>query len=266
MENREVNSMEKLANYLPVTVKDKNILITGGTTGIGRATAVLLASMGARVMIFGRHREELDEALEELDKTLKEPRKKGTNRFIGIAADVSDIEDVVTVFKRFDEEFGSIDVLINNAAIGYGSVLEGSHEDREYLLSTDVDGYLMCAHEAATRMKKIGGGHIVNIGSMSAEAREGGSSMYVAAKAAIRGFSSSLRKELNPHNIQVTLIEPRAVLTDMQKGSGEELKKKVEDKEMLEAKDIAGAILFCLSQPKRCSIVSLQIKPLMQKI
>jgi len=196
---------------------------------------------------------------------MKDPEKTEHNR-CGMAADVSNIEDVVTVFKRFDEEFGPIDVLINNAAIGYGSVLEGSHEEREYLLSTDVDGYLMCAHEAAKRMKKNGGGHIINIGSMSAEVREDGSSMYVAAKAAIRGFSASLRKELNPHNIQVTLIEPGAVFTDMQESPTQELLQKVENKEMLEAKDIAGAILFCLSQPDRCSIVSLQIKPLMQTI
>src|ERR1041384_7112273 len=100
--------MERLINYLPVTVEGKNILITGGTTGIGRATAILLTSMGARVMIFGRHRQELDETIEELDKILKEPDKAGNNRFIGMAADVSNIEDVVAVFKRFDEEFGPI--------------------------------------------------------------------------------------------------------------------------------------------------------------
>lgn len=258
--------MEKLINYLPVTVEDKNVLITGGTTGIGRATAILLTSMGARVMIFGRHRQELDEAIEELDKVLEEPDKAGNNRFIGMAADVSNIEDVVAVFNRFDEEFGPIDVLINNAAIGYGSVLEGSHEEREYMLSTDVDGYLICAHEAAKRMKKNGGGHIINIGSMSAEVQEKGSSMYVAAKSAIRGFSTSLRKELNPHNIHVSLIEPGAVFTEMQESPTEELVQKVKNEEMLEASDVARAIQFCLSQPNRCNIVSLEIKPLMQNI
>jgi NADP-dependent 3-hydroxy acid dehydrogenase YdfG len=181
-------------------------------------------------------------------------------------ADVSDIKDVEKVFKRFDKEFGTLDVLINNAALGYGSVEEGSHEERDYLLSTNVNGYLMCVHEAAKRMKEKETGHIVNIGSMSAEVMEDGSSVYVATKAAIQGFSTSLRKELNPYNIKVTLIEPGAVMTEMQEGSKEELEKKVADEEMLEAKDIAGAILFCLSQPNRCSIVNLQIKPLMQKI
>lgn len=263
---KEVSIMEKNANYPPVTIAGKNVLITGGTTGIGRATAILLASMGARIMIFGRHREELDEALERLNEAWGEREETGNNNVIGMIADASDKNDVEEVFKRFDEEYGEIDVLINNAAISYGSVLEGSHDDRNYLLSTNVDGYLMCVHEAAKRMKKKGSGHIVNIGSMSAESREGGSSMYVAAKAAIRGFSVSLRKELNPYNIKVTLIEPGAVLTEMQEGSAEELWKKVEDEKMLEAKDIAEAILFCLSQQNRCCIVSLQIKPLMQEI
>jgi NADP-dependent 3-hydroxy acid dehydrogenase YdfG len=251
--------MEKLSYYLPETVEGKNILITGGTTGIGKAAALLLASVGANVMIFGRHQKELDEAIEELEKT-------GNSKSYGMIADVSDIKDVEKVFKRFDKEFGTLDVLINNAALGYGSVEEGSHEERDYLLSTNVNGYLMCVHEAAKRMKEKETGHIVNIGSMSAEVMEDGSSVYVATKAAIQGFSTSLRKELNPYNIKVTLIEPGAVMTEMQEGSKEELEKKVADEEMLEAKDIAGAILFCLSQPNRCSIVNLQIKPLMQKI
>lgn len=251
--------MEKLSYYLPETVEGKNILITGGTTGIGKAAALFLASVGANVMIFGRHQKELDEAIEELEKT-------GNSKSYGMIADVSDIKDVEKVFKRFDKEFGTLDVLINNAALGYGSVEEGSHEERDYLLSTNVNGYLMCVHEAAKRMKEKETGHIVNIGSMSAEVMEDGSSVYVATKAAIQGFSTSLRKELNPYNIKVTLIEPGAVMTEMQEGSKEELEKKVADEEMLEAKDIAGAILFCLSQPNRCSIVNLQIKPLMQKI
>ena len=108
--------MKKLEDYLPESVEGKNILITGGTTGIGRAAAVMLASLGANVLIFGRHQEELNDALKDLKKT-------GNKHFTGMIADVSDRKHVENVFQTFDEEFGDIDVLINNAALSFGSVM-----------------------------------------------------------------------------------------------------------------------------------------------
>jgi NADP-dependent 3-hydroxy acid dehydrogenase YdfG len=247
-----------LFDYQPEPVADKSILITGGTTGIGRATAILLAAQGARVMIFGRHEQELKEALKDIEATGGEVK--------GLTADAANPEDIQRVFKEFDRKIGNLDILINNAALGYNSIMEGNYQEWQYILQTNLLGYMAMTHEAIERMKKNGWGHIVNIGSMSADVREKNSSVYVATKSGIEGFSEALRKEVNPLGIKVTLIEPGAVGTDMQPQSPEEQRQLIEKMEMLKAEDIAACVLYTITQPKRCDVVMLQIRPHLQSI
>ena len=109
-------------------------------------------------------------------------------------------------------------------------------------------------------------GHIVNIGSMSADVREEKSSVYVATKSGIQGFSQSLRNQINPDGIKISLIEPGAVDTDMQEESTKKKKEKVKNLEMLTADDIAVAVLYVISQPKRCDVVELKVRPHLQLI
>jgi NADP-dependent 3-hydroxy acid dehydrogenase YdfG len=253
------NLDQSLFNYQLEPVADKSILITGGTTGIGRSTAILLASQGARVMIFGRHQNDLDEAMKDIRETGGE--------VLGLTADVSDPEDIQRVFREFDQQMDKLDILINNAALGYGSITEGGYSEWDYILKTNLLGYMAMTHEAVERMKANGWGHIVNIGSMSADEREKDSSVYVATKAGIQGFSEALRKEVNPLGIKVTLIEPGAVGTDMQSEySPAEQRKRIEEMKMLRAEDIAACVLYTITQPKRCDVVSLQIRPHLQEI
>ena len=134
------------------------------------------------------------------------------------------------------------------------------------MIKTNLLGYIACTREALDRMKPHKAGHIVNIGSMSADVREQGSSIYVATKSGIQGFSESLRKEVNEAGIKVTLIEPGAVGTDMQPVSVPDQRQKEENLEMLKAEDIAAAVLFTLTQPKRCDVVDLKIRPHLQII
>jgi NADP-dependent 3-hydroxy acid dehydrogenase YdfG len=115
-------------------------------------------------------------------------------------------------------------------------------------------------------MKQKGGGDIVNIGSMSADVREEGSSIYVATKAAIQGFSEALRKEVSPGGIRVSLIQPGQTGSDMQATSPEEERQLQRNLEMLKAEDIADLVLFCLTRAQRTAVVSVDIRPLMQLI
>ena len=251
--------MENLKEYLPQSIAGKSILVTGGTTGIGRATAILLASQGANVLTFGTDQRHLDDAMKDIKNT-------ATGEAYGFIADVATEEGIEKIFAEVKARFNGLDILVNNAALPYGSVVEGNYKEWKRIIDTNLTGYLACAGEAYKIMKGKGEGHILNIGSMSADVREEGSSVYVAAKAGIQGFSESLRKQVNPEGIKVSLIEPGAVDTDMQAESTEDKKENVEKLEMLTADDIAVAVLYCLSQPKRCDIVDLKIRPHLQLI
>ena len=246
-------------DLLPESPKGKAVLVTGGTTGIGRAIVMLLAQQGANVVFFGHDKQHLHDALTDVNAI-------ATGKVFGFVADCSTGEGVAEVFKNVDEQLGRLDILVNNAAIGFGNVTGVSYADLQHVLNTNLLSYLACCAGAIERMEQAGSGHIVNIGSLSAQVREATGSVYVATKAAIRAYSESLRKEVNKNGIKVSLIEPGAVDTDMQQQPTDEKLKQVEDMEMLTATDIAVAVLYCLSQPKRSDVIELKIRPHLQII
>jgi NADP-dependent 3-hydroxy acid dehydrogenase YdfG len=236
----------------------KRILVTGGTTGIGRATALLLADRGAKVAIFGRHDKELNEALADL--------QTGGREVHGFTADQSQMADIGKIFQYVDTAFdGQLDVLVNNAAVAGGGATDESLDGIQNILASNLLGYVACAKEAIARMKGREGCHIVMIGSMSADVREEGGSVYVATKAGIQGFAEAFRKEANREGIKVSLIEPGAVGSDMQPNKRSHARR-AEKKEMLKAEDIAACVYYCLTQPPRCDVVEVKIRPHKQEI
>lgn len=237
------------------SVTGKAVLVTGGTSGIGRATVRLLAAQGARVLTFGRDEVELQATLAEIDGEVH-----------GVVADVSRLDDVREVFAEVDRYLDGLDVLVNNAALMRGDFRQQALEDMEYVVRTNVVGYLACAQEAVERMQKRGSGHVVLIGSMSADLREEEKSTYVATKGAIQAFSESLRKTVNPEGIKVSLIEPGRVATDLVGRSEEEMEEAISKLEMLRPEDVAAMVLYTLVQPRRCDVVSVQLRPLRQVI
>jgi NADP-dependent 3-hydroxy acid dehydrogenase YdfG len=248
--------------FEPETLEGKAVVITGGTTGIGRSTAQRLVADGAKVLIFGRHEQELNEALADI-----KANADGAE-VVGIVADTTKPEDIDRVFVTADEKFGGVDVLINNAAESAESILDSDYPEWQKVIQTNLLGYMATCRKAIDRMKNKHEGQIVNIGSLSAKVREKGSDVYVATKSAIEGFSEALRKEVNEMGIRVTLIEPGLVGTDMtvEKVAPSEQPRKEAEGQMLKAEDIAECVRYALIQPKRCDVVLVQIRPHMQTI
>lgn len=233
----------------------QRILVTGGTTGIGRATVALLSSHGARVFAVGRHEEELQASL---DAAPGHP--------VGVTADVSTQEGVDRLFAVLDNEIGGIDVLVACAGLPSRPLMEMDNGDWRYVVETNLMGYLACARAAVTRMQAANGGHLVFISSISPQVKVPGESVYAATKAGVDAFAETLRKELAESNVKVSVIQPGTVGSDMVEADDAEQRRMIDAAEMLAAEDIADAVLYVLSRADRTDVVSLRMEPRLQRI
>ncbi len=229
----------------------RRAIITGGTTGIGRAIAVLLASYGVRVFICGRTPEHLADALKRIDEV---------GEGDGINVDLAIAEDVDRFFEAAEAWLGAIDIAVINAAIPASALADSGESETRYQLDTDLTAYLICAQEAARRMNA--GSDIIFIGSMSAVSKGPGSSIYVAAKSGIQGFVPSFRKELAEEDIKVGLIEPGFTGADFQypEFPPEKQRELINADKMLRAEDIAAATHFMLTQPRRTAVSLMRVE------
>ena len=233
----------------------RKALITGGTTGIGRAIAILLASEGAKVFICGRDPRHLDDALQRIGEV-------GSGE--GISVDLARPESVDQLFKAADDYLGKLDIAIINAAVSAEDLAGTPEDDLYYQTAVDYTAYLATAKAALERM--AAGSDIIFIGSMSAVSREAGSSIYVAAKAGIQGFSEALREEVAEKDIKVGLIEPGFTGADLQYPDypPERQRDQIHQHKMLRAEDIAASVHFMLTQPRRTAVSLMRVETRLQ--
>jgi len=190
-------------------LKGSTALITGASRGIGRAIALYLAELGAQVAVnYASSEDDAHEVVELL-------KNKG-GRAVAIKADVADVQDVESMFGKVLNEFGDLHILVNNAGINRdGLLIRMKQEDWDAVLDTNLRGVYNCSKEAARIMIRKRRGKIINISSVVGVSGNAGQSNYAAAKAGIIGFSKAIARELAPRNIQVNVVAPGFIKTDM---------------------------------------------------
>lgn len=234
----------------------RKAVITGGTTGIGRAIAVLLASEGVDVFICGRDPQHLEDGLQRI-------REVGKGD--GISVDLAEPDGVDRFVGAAREYFGDFDIAIVNAAIAIDGLSDVTATELRYAIAVDYTAYVATAYAAAEVL--VDKGDIIFIGSMSAHTLEESSSVYAGMKAGIAGFAEALRKELSPKGIKIGLVEPGKTGADMQyeSFSAEEQVEEINAERMLRAEDIAVACHYMLTQPRRAVVQQISIVPRLEE-
>lgn len=226
-------------------LSDAGAVITGGSSGIGRGTARLLAERGAEVVICARGRDRLEEAAAEI----------GTHP---VQADVSDEEDVERLVEAAVEHLDSYDILINNAGFGeFAPLVDTTADQMRRVWETNVLGAMLVARESARHFTEHGGGNIVNIGSTAGRNGFAGGTAYASSKFALRGMSECWRSELRSSDVRVMHLDPSEVQTGF--GRGGDAPDRDLDPSKLTSEEIAHAIVTALEMDDRGFIPDLSV-------
>ncbi|WP_185113768.1 SDR family NAD(P)-dependent oxidoreductase [Cruoricaptor ignavus] len=233
-------------------------LITGATSGIGKATARIFAEQGKKLILCGRR--------EALLKSLADELSQKTEVHT-LVFDVRKFEEVEKAINSIPEEFSTINILVNSAGNAHGLDLleDASIEDLDAMIDGNVQGLLYVSKLIIPRLKEQKSGHIVNISSIAALRTYRNGIAYSASKRAVDGISEGMRAELTEFGIKVTNIRPGAVATEFSevrfKGDKARAAAVYEGYEALLAEDIADVISYCVNLPNRVSISDLTIYP-----
>jgi|TARA_B100001964_G_C14048777_1_gene516036 3-oxoacyl-[acyl-carrier protein] reductase len=227
---------------MDLNLKEKVVLITGASRGIGKACAEVLAREGSTIIInYNKNKEAAEKLSQELG-----------NKSIAIKADVSNKDEVKEMFLKIKEQFGKLDVLVNNAGILHDSLLMMIKEsDYNQILDTNLKGTFLCMQNASKMMMKQKSGKIINISSIIGKNGNAGQTHYAASKAGIIGLTKSAAKELGMYGVTVNSVAPGFIDTDMTKSMKEELKQQlignIALKRIGTPEDIAKVVLFLSS-------------------
>ena len=220
-----------------MTIKDSTFLITGGSAGIGKATAKMIVGEGGKVAVTGRNKGKLEKVAGEIGA-------------LPIHADVANEKDIERTYKEFLEEFDKLDCLINNAGIGGGwsEITELDMEAFRKVYDVNVFGAAMMGSKAAQLFKKQNYGNIVNIASTAALKGYANGTVYASSKFALRGMTQCWQADLRKYNVRVILVNPSEVTTAFGNSEGKE---RAELPNRLRSEEIAHTIVSTLEMDDR---------------
>ena len=230
----------------------KVALITGASAGIGRASALALAQEGANMVLTARRQERLD----ELESAVQQAGGKAVS-VVGDSTEEATAQRCVTTATQ---TFGTLDILINNVGIGnYKNLVDTSAAEYDELMDTNVRSTFLFTRHTVPVMINQGSGTILMISSMAGIYGFAGEAIYCATKFAQIGFAQALDKELRPHGIKVGVICPGGVKTEFALGKGR-TEQSVAESGMLDAEDVAGAVLLACTQSSNSRIIEVQMR------
>jgi 3-oxoacyl-[acyl-carrier protein] reductase len=233
-------------------LRSKVVMITGGSRGVGLATARRLAAEGAAVVLVSRDRDRLEAAAAEI--------RAAGGRVAGVKGDVTDRLSLARAVLETESQFGGLDVLINNAGIGrYGPIADQQPEEWRRVIEVNVLGVFHATRAALPALRRRGGGQIIAISSGAARTGYPNMSAYCTSKAALEGFMRALAAEVAEEPIKVATLIPGSILTDFGVRTREE--RIASGQKFLEPDDVAEAIHFLLSQPDRAWTQEMTVWP-----
>lgn len=238
----------------------RTVLVTGATSGIGRAVALACAAQGARLLVCARREIELRELAGEL-------KTAGAAAVWGAALDVRDRDAVTSWWSEVPTDFRTVAVLVNNAGLarGFSNVRDDEVDDWDEMVDTNLKGLLYVTRTVLPGMIAAGTGQVVNIGSLAGVAAYPKGAVYCATKAAVKVFSDGLRQDLVDTAIRVTNIQPGMVETEFSTvrfhGDAEKAKSVYAGIQPLVAQDIAELVLFAILAPPHVQVCELTVTP-----
>jgi 3-hydroxy acid dehydrogenase / malonic semialdehyde reductase len=244
-------------------MKDKVVFVTGGGAGIGAATALEFAKLGAKVMICARR----EATLTEMEAKLRAAGASDVHTFV---LDVRDREAVEAAIAQLPEVWQAVDVLVNNAGLsrGLAKIYEDDIQNWEEMLDTNVKGLLYVTRAVVPGMVKRNSGHVINLGSTAGHMTYPGGGVYCASKAAEKSITEALRIDLNGTAIRVASIDPGMVETDFSlvrfRGDAERAAKVYANANPLTAEDIAETIVWVATRSPNVVIQTVTMTPVSQ--